>query len=133
MLVPHVRTVAAALRAYGSAQAGVLRDPANPLRYRRLDDAAYTLCVLMGQHNAADAVRTSRTPSHPGHGRWSSTPGSAEVPGYPLTWSGPCRRLGPRRLAGIRSCPAVLRMPQYGGVSAGGRRRTYGDRRDRVH
>ncbi|MGW7427137.1 DUF5133 domain-containing protein [Streptomyces sp. NPDC054813] len=28
----------------------------NSLSYRRLDDAAYTLCVLMGQRNAADAV-----------------------------------------------------------------------------
>jgi hypothetical protein len=56
MLVPHVRSVAAALRAYRYAQAGLLRDPADPLRYRRLDDAAYTLCVLMGQRNAADAA-----------------------------------------------------------------------------
>lgn len=56
MLMPHVRTVAAALRAYRSAWAGLLRDPANPLRYRRLEDAAYTLCVLMGQRNATDAA-----------------------------------------------------------------------------
>ncbi|MFI6488774.1 DUF5133 domain-containing protein [Streptomyces sp. NPDC050564] len=56
MLVPHVRSVTAALRAYRYAQAGLLRDPADPLRYRRLDDAAYTLCVLMGQRNAADAA-----------------------------------------------------------------------------
>ncbi|MFF4805090.1 DUF5133 domain-containing protein [Streptomyces sp. NPDC001351] len=56
MLMPHVRTVAAALHAYRSAWTGVLRDPACPLSYRRLDDAAYTLSVLMGQRNAADAV-----------------------------------------------------------------------------
>ncbi|MER6125219.1 DUF5133 domain-containing protein [Streptomyces sp. NPDC001795] len=56
MLMPHVRTVAAALRAYRYAQAGLLRDPANPLRRRRLDDTAYTLCVLMDQRNAADAA-----------------------------------------------------------------------------
>lgn len=56
MLKPHVRTVAAALHAYRSAWAGLLRDPASPHSYRRLDDAAYTLCVLMGQRNAADAA-----------------------------------------------------------------------------
>lgn len=56
MLMPHVRTVAAALRAYRSAWAGLLRESANPLSHRRLDDAAYTLCVLMGQRNAADAA-----------------------------------------------------------------------------
>ncbi|WP_433446090.1 DUF5133 domain-containing protein [Streptomyces sp. CA-142005] len=53
--MPHVRTVAAALRAYRSAWTGLLRD-GEPLSYRRLDDPAYTLCVLMGQRNAADAV-----------------------------------------------------------------------------
>jgi len=56
MLMPHVRTVAAALHAYRSARAGLLRDPANPHSHRRLDDSAYTLCVLMGQRNAADAA-----------------------------------------------------------------------------
>ncbi|MGP4010838.1 DUF5133 domain-containing protein [Streptomyces sp. 4N124] len=56
MLMPHVRTVAAALHAYRSAWTGLLRDPASPHSYRRLDDAAYTLCVLMGQRNAADAA-----------------------------------------------------------------------------
>jgi hypothetical protein len=56
MLMPHIRTVAAALRAYRNAQAGILRDPANPLRYRQLDDAAYTLCVLMDRRNIADAT-----------------------------------------------------------------------------
>jgi hypothetical protein len=56
MLTPHVRTVAAALRRYRSAQSALLRDPMNPFRYRRLEDSAYTLCVLMGQRNAADAV-----------------------------------------------------------------------------
>ncbi|MEV6946987.1 DUF5133 domain-containing protein [Streptomyces sp. NPDC051172] len=54
--MPHVRTVAAALHAYRSAWADLLHDPACPLSYRRLDDAAYTLSVLMGQRNAADAV-----------------------------------------------------------------------------
>jgi hypothetical protein len=37
MLMPHGRTVAATLRAYWNAQAGVLRDPTNPLRYRHLE------------------------------------------------------------------------------------------------
>ncbi|MBC2906798.1 DUF5133 domain-containing protein [Streptomyces cupreus] len=55
MLMPHARTVAAALHAYRSAWAGLLDDPASPYSHRRLDDAAYTLCVLMGQRNAADA------------------------------------------------------------------------------
>ncbi|MGW0826162.1 DUF5133 domain-containing protein [Streptomyces sp. NPDC002845] len=54
--MPHVRTVAAALHAYRSAWAGLLRDSASPHSYRRLDDTAYTLCVLMGQRNAVDAV-----------------------------------------------------------------------------
>ncbi|KUL44122.1 DUF5133 domain-containing protein [Streptomyces regalis] len=56
MLMPHVRTAAAALRTYRSAWAALLRDPVSALSYRRLDDAAYTLCVLMGQRNAADAA-----------------------------------------------------------------------------
>ncbi|MGC9539794.1 DUF5133 domain-containing protein [Streptomyces sp. UG1] len=56
MLMPNVRTVAAALGDYRSAWAALLVDPASPLSYRRLDDAAYTLCVLMGQRNAADAA-----------------------------------------------------------------------------
>lgn len=56
MLMPHVRTVAAALRAYRNAMAGILREPANPLRHRQLDDAAYTLCVLMDRRSAADAA-----------------------------------------------------------------------------
>ncbi|MGW1003164.1 DUF5133 domain-containing protein [Streptomyces sp. NPDC002520] len=30
---------------------GLLRDPANPLRRRHLDDTAYTLCVLMGRRD----------------------------------------------------------------------------------
>ncbi|MER5796251.1 DUF5133 domain-containing protein [Streptomyces sp. NPDC001980] len=38
------------------ARNGLLRDPLSSLSYRRLDDAAYTLCVLMGLRNAADAV-----------------------------------------------------------------------------
>lgn len=56
MLMPHVRTVAAALRAYRNAMAGILREPTNPLRHRQLDDAAYTLCVLMDRRSAADAA-----------------------------------------------------------------------------
>ncbi|MGW0771862.1 DUF5133 domain-containing protein [Streptomyces sp. NPDC002676] len=56
MLTPHVRTVAAALHSYRSAWAGLLHDPANPLTSRRLDDAAYTLRVHIGQRNAADAA-----------------------------------------------------------------------------
>ncbi|MGW3451534.1 DUF5133 domain-containing protein [Streptomyces sp. NPDC001076] len=56
MLMPHDRTVAAALRAYQSARADLPHDRASPLSQQRLDDAAYTLCVLMGQRNAADAV-----------------------------------------------------------------------------
>ncbi|MER5901130.1 DUF5133 domain-containing protein [Streptomyces mirabilis] len=54
--MPHVRTAAAALRAYLSAWAGPLRDPLSSLSYCRLDDAAYALRVPMGQRNAADAV-----------------------------------------------------------------------------
>ncbi|WP_123974138.1 DUF5133 domain-containing protein [Streptomyces sp. Ag109_O5-1] len=38
------------------ARNGLLRDPLSSLSYRWLDGAAYTLCVLMGQRNAADAV-----------------------------------------------------------------------------
>lgn len=56
MQVPHVRAVAAALHVCRYAQADLLRDPANPLRCRRLDDAAYTLRVLMDQRNATDAA-----------------------------------------------------------------------------
>ncbi|WP_369394647.1 hypothetical protein AB5J72_49440 [Streptomyces sp. CG1] len=38
--MPHVRIASAALCAHRSAQAGLRCDPANPLRYRRPDDAA---------------------------------------------------------------------------------------------
>ncbi|WEO99515.1 DUF5133 domain-containing protein [Streptomyces sp. FXJ1.172] len=71
--MPHVRTVAAALRSYRYAQARLLREPANPLRRLRLDDAAYTLCVLMDQRDVADAVaRAERLLAA------SSAPGAAE-------------------------------------------------------
>lgn len=84
MLMPHVRTVAAALRAYRSAQAGLLREPSNRLRYRLLDDAAYTLCVLMDQRNVADAAAraerllaassAARTPDRSGPARTVRSP-----------------------------------------------------------
>ncbi|WP_353961878.1 DUF5133 domain-containing protein [Streptomyces sp. NBC_01764] len=35
---------------------GCAARPGNPLRYRRLDNVAYTLCVLKGQRNTADAT-----------------------------------------------------------------------------
>ncbi|MEU6089734.1 DUF5133 domain-containing protein [Streptomyces sp. NPDC047085] len=61
MLLPHLRTLARALRAYRVAQARVLRDPANPIRHRQLEDAAYTLCVLMDRRSAtAAAARAER-------------------------------------------------------------------------
>ncbi|MER5519577.1 DUF5133 domain-containing protein [Streptomyces sp. NPDC002763] len=54
------------------ARNGLPRDPLSSLSYRRLDDAAYTLCVLMGQHNAADAVAQAvilLARASTGHGR----------------------------------------------------------------
>ncbi|MER5543942.1 DUF5133 domain-containing protein [Streptomyces sp. NPDC001118] len=56
MLTPDLRTAATALRAYRIAQARLLRSPANPLRRRQYDDIAYTLCVLMGERDAAEAA-----------------------------------------------------------------------------
>ncbi|WP_369393773.1 DUF5133 domain-containing protein [Streptomyces sp. CG1] len=56
MLMPDLRTAATALRAYRIAQARLLRNPANPLRRRRYDDTAYTLCVLMGKRDATEAA-----------------------------------------------------------------------------
>ncbi|MFL4901651.1 DUF5133 domain-containing protein [Streptomyces sp. MMS24-I2-30] len=50
------RTVTAALRSYRLAHADLLRDPASPLRHRRPDDTAYSLCVLLGQRDIDHAV-----------------------------------------------------------------------------
>lgn len=45
-----------------AAWAGLLADSASPHSYRRLDDADYTLCVLMGQRNVADAAAQAESP-----------------------------------------------------------------------
>ncbi|MFF0001091.1 DUF5133 domain-containing protein [Streptomyces avermitilis] len=67
---------AAALRAYRSAWAGLLRDPLSSLSYRRLDDAAYTLCVLMGNATPPTPWHRQRAFS-PGLGRARQAPGRA--------------------------------------------------------
>ncbi|MFD3586848.1 DUF5133 domain-containing protein [Streptomyces sp. NPDC058683] len=54
------------------ARNGLLRDPLSSLSYRRLEDAAYTLCVLMGLRNAEDAVAQAESllaRASTGHGR----------------------------------------------------------------
>ncbi|MFD7444764.1 DUF5133 domain-containing protein [Streptomyces sp. NPDC059909] len=56
MLMPNAMVVAEVLSRYRRAQARMLRDPRNPAHRRQLEDAAYTLSVLMGQRTVRTAV-----------------------------------------------------------------------------
>ncbi|MFF5019715.1 DUF5133 domain-containing protein [Streptomyces sp. NPDC001165] len=111
--MPHVRTAAAALCAYRSAWAGLLRDPLSSLSFRRLDDAAYTLCrSASSRHNATPptpwprqrAVSPGPRPSTAGAGAGTGAPASADADAVPRPTarsagsqaSRPCPRTPPR-------------------------------------
>ncbi|WP_330172751.1 DUF5133 domain-containing protein [Streptomyces sp. NBC_01498] len=61
MLLPDKAGLAQLLRRYRTWERLVLREPHDPVRRRRLDDVAYTLCVLMGHRTVAEAVRAAES------------------------------------------------------------------------
>ncbi|MEV6651895.1 DUF5133 domain-containing protein [Streptomyces sp. NPDC051219] len=56
MLLPDKALLAALLRRYRVWERLVLAEPRDLTRRRRLEDIAYTLCVLMGKRTARDAI-----------------------------------------------------------------------------
>lgn len=61
MLLPDKARLAQLLRRYRICEQLVLQEPHNSVRRRRLDDAAYTLCVLMGHRTAHEAIRAAES------------------------------------------------------------------------
>lgn len=61
MLLPDKAGLAQLLRRYRTWEQLVLQEPHNPVRRRRLDDVAYTLCVLMGHRTAHEAIRAAES------------------------------------------------------------------------
>ncbi|WP_405793235.1 DUF5133 domain-containing protein [Streptomyces sp. NBC_01506] len=61
MLLPDKARLAQLLRRYRTWEQLVLQEPHNSVRRRRLDDAAYTLCVLMGHRTAHEAIRAAES------------------------------------------------------------------------
>lgn len=61
MLLPDKAGLAQLLRRYRTWERLVLREPHDPVRRRRLDDVAYTLCVLMGHRTAHEAIRAAES------------------------------------------------------------------------
>ncbi|MET4921921.1 DUF5133 domain-containing protein [Streptomyces sp. PSRA5] len=61
MLLPDKAGLAQLLRRYRTWERLVLREPHNSVRRRRLDDVAYTLCVLMGHRTAHEAIRAAES------------------------------------------------------------------------
>ncbi|MCX4825351.1 DUF5133 domain-containing protein [Streptomyces sp. NBC_01142] len=56
MLLPDKAVLAAVLHRYRAWELLVLAEPENLARRRRLEDLTYTLCVLMGQRTAHEAI-----------------------------------------------------------------------------
>ncbi|MFF0626472.1 DUF5133 domain-containing protein [Streptomyces sp. NPDC004296] len=56
MLLPDKSVLAALLRRYRGWEQVVLADPHDPAALRRLEDLAYTLCVLMGRRTVHEAI-----------------------------------------------------------------------------
>ncbi|MHB6905983.1 DUF5133 domain-containing protein [Streptomyces sp. CB02959] len=56
MLLPDKSVLAALLRRYRVWEQVVLADPHDPAALRRLEDLAYTLCVLMGRRTVHEAI-----------------------------------------------------------------------------
>lgn len=61
MLLPDKAGLAQLLRRYRTWEQLVLQEPHNSVRRRRLDDVAYTLCVLMGHRTAHEAIRAAES------------------------------------------------------------------------
>jgi hypothetical protein len=56
MLLPDRHLVADLLGRYRAWERLVLADPLDVITRRRFEDVAYTLCVLMGQRTAREAI-----------------------------------------------------------------------------
>ncbi|MCZ1014327.1 DUF5133 domain-containing protein [Streptomyces noursei] len=56
MLLPDKSVLASLLRRYRVWERVVLADPHDPVARRRLEDLAYTLCVLMGRRTVHEAI-----------------------------------------------------------------------------
>jgi len=56
MLLPDRNTIDRLLRSYRSQERLVLARPYDLMARRRFEDTAYTLCVLMGERTAREAV-----------------------------------------------------------------------------
>ncbi|MFI6416368.1 DUF5133 domain-containing protein [Streptomyces sp. NPDC050842] len=59
MLLPDANTVDRLLRLYRTQERSVLARPCDLSVRRRFEDTAYTLCVLMGERTAHEAVRAA--------------------------------------------------------------------------
>lgn len=59
MLLPDTNTVDRLLRHYRTQERSVLARPRDLSVRRRFEDTAYTLCVLMGERTAHEAVRAA--------------------------------------------------------------------------
>lgn len=59
MLLPDTNTVDRLLRHYRTQERSVLARPCDLSVHRRFEDTAYTLCVLMGERTAHEAVRAA--------------------------------------------------------------------------
>ncbi|GGU75794.1 hypothetical protein GCM10010211_47150 [Streptomyces albospinus] len=56
MLLPDKSVLASLLRRYRVWERMVLADPHDPAARQRLEDIAYTLCVLMGRRTVQEAI-----------------------------------------------------------------------------
>ncbi|MFJ5831780.1 DUF5133 domain-containing protein [Streptomyces sp. NPDC093089] len=59
MLLPDRNTVDRLLRHYRAQERTVLASPCDPSARRRFEDTVYTLCVLMGERTAREAVHAA--------------------------------------------------------------------------
>lgn len=56
MLMPDADVIARLMARYRAQEHLVLVDPHDPTVRRRFEDTAYTLCVLMGERTAREAI-----------------------------------------------------------------------------
>ncbi|WP_044365457.1 DUF5133 domain-containing protein [Streptomyces natalensis] len=61
MLLPDKTVLASHLRRYRLWEDLVHAEPRDPARRRRLEDVAYTLCVLTGRRTAREAVTAAES------------------------------------------------------------------------
>ncbi|MFD9486458.1 DUF5133 domain-containing protein [Streptomyces sp. NPDC059991] len=72
MLLPDKQTLARLLSHYRAHERAVLAQPHEPALRRRFEDTAYTLCVLMGERTAREAVHAAER--YLSHGRPAPRP-----------------------------------------------------------